>query len=138
MITFKIVTPDGVTYEDNIDKVTIPTGAGQITVLEGHAPLVSTLKPGEVFVHKDGTMIPLAVSGGIMEIRPTGEVFLMADTSERAEDIDVARAEAAKKRAEELLKKQENALDVDFARIQAMIERETARLSVAKRYRDVK
>ncbi|PIR75898.1 MAG: ATP synthase F1 subunit epsilon [Candidatus Magasanikbacteria bacterium CG_4_9_14_0_2_um_filter_42_11] len=138
MITFKIVTPDGVTYEDNIEKVTIPTGAGQITVLENHAPLVSTLVPGEVLVHKDGQVVALAISTGILEIRPDSEVYLLADTSERAEHIDIERAEAARARAEEMMKRQDSDLNIDFARLQAMIERETARIGVAKRYRNVK
>ncbi|PIR75976.1 MAG: ATP synthase F1 subunit epsilon [Candidatus Magasanikbacteria bacterium CG10_big_fil_rev_8_21_14_0_10_42_10] len=138
MITFKIVTPNGVTYEDDIEKVTIPTGDGEITVLEGHVPLVSTLSAGEILVHKNGQIVHLAVSTGILEIRPNSEVYLLADTSERAEDIDVGRAEAAKARAEELMKQKDALADVDFARIQAMIERETARIGVSKRYRDVK
>ncbi|KKT04000.1 MAG: ATP synthase epsilon chain [Candidatus Magasanikbacteria bacterium GW2011_GWD2_43_18] len=77
-------------------------------------------------------------STGILEIRPNSEVYLLADTSERAEHIDIERAEAAKARAEELLKRQENDLDIDFARIQSIIERETARISVGRRYRDVR
>ncbi|OIO20150.1 MAG: ATP synthase F1 subunit epsilon [Candidatus Magasanikbacteria bacterium CG_4_9_14_0_2_um_filter_41_10] len=138
MITFKIVTPNGVTYEDEIEKVTIPTGDGEITVLENHAPLVSTLVPGAVFVHKNGQIVHLAVSTGILEIRPNSEVYLLADTSERAEDIDVERAEAARARAEKMMKEKDALADVDFVRIQAMIERETARIGVAKKYRDVK
>lgn len=135
MITFKVVTPDGVTYEDEIEKVTIPTGAGQITVLEGHAPLVSTLKPGIVFVHKDKNVVELAISTGILEIRPDSEVYLMADTSERAEDIDIERAQQARDRAEELMRQQENAADVDFARLQAVIDKEMARITVGKKWR---
>ncbi len=135
MITFKIVTPDGVTYEDEIEKVTIPTGAGEITVLEGHAPIVSTLVPGEVQVHKDGHVIDLAISTGILEIRPNSEVYLLADTSERAEHIDLDRAEAAMARAEELMKQQDQDADIDFARLQAVIDREMARISIGRRYR---
>ena len=117
MIQFTIVTPYGITYQDEIEKVTRPTGAGEITVLPEHAPLVSTLKAGEVIVHKNGEAHHLAVSTGILEIRPDSHVYLMADTSERAEDIDVERAEKARKRAEELMQKQENLADVDFARL---------------------
>lgn len=135
MIPFKIVTPYGVTYEDDIEKVTVPTGAGEITILEGHIPLVSTIVSGEVLVHKPNGSVSLAISGGIVEVRPTGEVILLADTSERAEHIDVSRAEASKRRAEELLAQQEHEHDVDFARLQATIERETARISVGNRYR---
>jgi len=137
-VPFKIVSPDGIVYESEIDKVTMPTEAGQITVLPNHAPLVSVLKAGELIVYKSGTMYGLAVSGGIIEIRPEGQVVILADTAERAEDIDVERAESARKRAEELLRQQQNVADVDFARLQAVIEKELARVSVAKKYRKLK
>ncbi len=135
---FKIVTPEGVVYDSEIEKVTIPTEAGEITVLPTHAPIVSVLKPGELLVYKEGQAYSLAVSGGILEIRPTGEVIILADTAERAEDIDVSRAEEARKRAEALLKEQENVADVDFARLQAAIEKELARISIGKKYKNVK
>ncbi|MBU0660727.1 ATP synthase F1 subunit epsilon [Patescibacteria group bacterium] len=135
MMPFTIVTPNGVLYQDDVEKVTIPTQAGEITILEAHAPMVSIIQAGEMHIHKDGNVVPLAVSTGFMEMRPTGELFIIADTAERAEDIDLSRAEAAKARAEELLKQQDNMADVDFARIQASIEKELARISVGKKYR---
>lgn len=134
-IDFKIVTPDGVVYADDIDRVTIPTQAGEVTILANHAPLVSILKAGELLVRKGSDIVALAVSSGIIEIRPDSKVYIMADTAERPEDIDVAAAEKARARAEELLKKQAEVEDVDFARIQAMMERELARLNVANKYR---
>lgn len=136
MITFQIITPDGVTYEDEIPKVTIPTLAGEITVLPEHMSMVSVLRAGTVIIYKeDGSKIELAVSSGVLEIREHSRVFILTDTAERAEDIDIERAEAARARAEELLQEQENIADVDFARIQAAIEKETARISVGKKYR---
>ncbi len=132
---FKVVTLHGITYQDNIDKVTIPTQSGDVTILEDHAPLVSVVKPGEMTIHKDGAEIPFAVSSGILEIRPTGEVYVMADTAERAEDIDIERAEEARKRAEELMKQQYGTEHVDFARMQAMIEKELVRVDVGNKYR---
>lgn len=136
-LPFKILTPAGVVYESDIDKVTIPTELGQITVLPHHIPLIAVLKAGELIVHKEGRVYGMAVSGGVVEVRPTGEVYILADTAERAEDIDVTRAEAARKRAEELLQQQQNVADIDFARIQAAIEKELARLDVARKYRRI-
>lgn len=135
---FSIVTPEGVVYEDDIQKVTIPTTAGEITVLADHAPMVSVLKAGEMFVHKNDNVVALSISTGMIEIRPTGEVIVLADTAERAERIDVERAEEARKRAEALLKEASNMADVDFARIQAQIEKEMARISVGKKYKKLK
>lgn len=135
MMEFKVVTPHGVVYEDTIQKVTIPTQAGEITVLESHAPLVSMVVPGEMNIHKEDHVVNLAVSGGIVEIRRTGEVYIMADSAERSEDIDLDRATQARERAEALMAKQDSLADMDFARLQAKISKETARISVANKYR---
>lgn len=138
IITFKIVTPYGVIYEDEIEKATIPTSTGEITVMPRHAPLVSRLKAGEVVVYKkDAVPHRLAISTGILEIGPDSVLYLLADTAERAEDIDIARAEEAKRRAEELLKQEHEMADIDFARLQAQIEREFARISVGKKYKNI-
>jgi len=134
-IEFRIVTPEGIVYQDAIEQVTIPTATGQITVLPNHIGLVSLLRAGELLLKKDGQTIALAVSTGIIEVRPNSKVYILADTAERAERIDVERAELARHRAQELLKQQEHIEDVDFARIQASLEKELARLHVAKKYR---
>ena len=135
---FQNVTPEGVVYADDVQKATIPTSSGEITVLPNHAPLVSVLKAGRLLVTKKNNPVVMAVSGGVIEVRPDSRVYVMADTAERAEDIDIARAEEARKRAEALLKQQTNIADVDFARIQAAIEKELARLDVGKRYKKLK
>lgn len=135
MLNFKIVTPDGVIYHDDIEQVTVPTTSGEITILPKHIPLVSVLKAGELVVQKDGRRLGLSVSGGIIEMQPGDKLIIMADTAERAEHIDITRAEEARKRAEELLKQKENVADVDFARIQANLERELVRIKVAKKYK---
>ncbi len=135
MLTFKIVTPDGVIYEDKVEKVTVPTTSGEITVLPKHVPLVSVLKAGELVAYKDGNPVAMSVAGGVIEVQPNDKIYIMADTAERAEHIDIERAEAARHRAEEMMKQKEHEVDVDFARLQATIEREMARIRVAKKWR---
>ncbi|MBT3419151.1 MAG: ATP synthase F1 subunit epsilon [Candidatus Magasanikbacteria bacterium] len=137
MITFTIVTPQGVLYKDSIDKVTIPTQAGAITVYPEHIPVVSALRAGELNIHKGNDVVNLAISTGVVEIRPNSIVYVLADTAERSNEIDVDRAELAKKRAEELFAKEEKMLDIDFARLQAKIEKEIVRSSVGRKYRNV-
>lgn len=137
-IKFKIVTLERVVYEDEIDRLTAPTESGVITVLPRHAPLVSVLKPGEIKIVKDGYEVALAVSTGFLEIRKNSEVYALADSAERAEEIDIESAKAAKARAEELLQKKQYKTDVDFARIQAIINRETAKLKVAGKYKNLR
>ncbi len=137
-INFKIITMERIVYEDEIEQVTIPTTAGEITVLPRHAPLVSLLRPGELRIRKDGYDVLLSVSTGFVEVRPKSEVIILADTAERAEEIDLERAEQARKRAEEMLKEKERLDDVQFARLQAQLEKELARLKVGHRYRKLR
>lgn len=136
MFDFKVVTPDGVTYQDEVIRVTIPTTQGEIMILEGHAQLIATLGSGELIIDKkDIDDIHLAVTGGVVEVRETGEVYVLADNAERAEDIDLDRAKEARARAEKLLKEYDDLGDDDFARIQVMLRREATRISVGNKYR---
>lgn len=135
-LELKIVSPHGTIYDqEDVVKVTVPTEAGEITVHPRHMPMVSVLKAGEIMVYRDGNQIPLAISAGVLEIRDGSRVYVLADTAEHAHQIDIERAERAKARAEELLKQQHNIEDVEFARIQAQLEKELARLGVAKKYK---
>ncbi len=137
MIEFKIVTPDGIIYEDKVEKVTVPTTSGEITILPKHIPLVSVLKAGELVAYKEDHPVAMSVAGGVVEVQSEDKVYIMADTAERAEEIDVERAEAARQRAEEIMQQKENVDDVDFAKLQAVIDREMARIRVAKKWRNL-
>ena len=132
-INFQIVTPEKVIFEDMIDSVTIPTQMGEITVLPNHIPLVSVLVAGELRLKKDNQEIPMAVSGGFIEVQKN-KVVILADTAERVEEIDEKRAEEARVRAKDILK--EKRVDSEeFASISAKIEKELARLKVVRKYR---
>ena len=135
MFNFKIATPDRVVYHDDIERITIPTRAGEITVLPDHAPLVSIVKPGELRIHKNNTIIPLACDAGVMEMRHDGSLVILSDSSYHPEDIDIQAAEDAYERARAYMKEKSNIADVEFASMQAMLERSTAQLRVAKKWR---
>ncbi len=134
-LTLKIVSPDGVTYDSTADSVSLPTVTGEITILPHHVPLVTVLKAGEVRVKAQEQEFFLSVSSGVVEIRPNSVVYVLAETSERAEHIDLARAEAARARAAELMQTQERLDDEDFARLTASLEKELVRLRVGSKYR---
>jgi len=134
-LTLKIVSPDGVTYDSTAESVSLPTVTGEITILPHHVPLVTVLKAGEVRVKAQEQEFSLSVSSGVVEIRPNSVVYVLAETAERAEHIDLARAEAARARAVELMKTQERLDDEDFARLTASLEKELARLRVGGKYR---
>ena len=99
----EIVTAERVVFSEDVDAVIAPGIEGQLGVLPHHAPLMTTLAPGELLVRKCGEEFAMAVSGGFVEVRPD-RIIILADAAERVEEIDVARAEAAKRRAEERLK----------------------------------
>ena len=135
-IKFKIVTPEKVVYEDEIDSLTLPTKTGEITVLPNHIPLVSTLKAGELLIKKGKEEIPMAISGGFVEVAANSLVVL-ADTAEKFEDIDEARAEAGRKRAEELMTRKDEIAkeEIDYTALTAKMEKELTRLKVVRKYR---
>lgn len=135
MLKFKIVTPERIVYENEISQITIPTMSGEITILPDHIPLVSVLKAGELKLKdKDGEQA-IAVAGGFLEVRGKNEIVILADHAERVEEINIQKAEEAKKRAEEQIQKIKNVQDVDFARLQAVIDREMNKIKVARKYR---
>lgn len=134
-IKFKIATPEKVVYEDDIFQVSIPTTTGEITVLPHHIPLVSILQAGELRIKdKEGEHL-MAISSGFLEVRANNEIIILADNAERAEVIDIDRAEAARKRAEEEMAKAKGQENVDYAKLQAVIEREMNRVRVGKKYK---
>jgi F-type H+-transporting ATPase subunit epsilon len=135
-INLKIVTPAGVVYENNeVKSITVPTVAGIITIYANHMDLLSLLTPGEINIEKGDHVVDLAVSAGVIQIMQPNTVKIMAETAERAEEIDTERAEAARKRAEEYLRSQENIADVEFAALQSKIQKELARIDLGRRYR---
>jgi len=137
-IKLKIVTPDKIIYEnDSVSQITIPTSTGEITVLPNHIPLISIIQPGELtIVQSDGTK-HIAIIGGFIEMRDQNELYILADNAELAEEIDVDRAEQARKKAIEQMEQIKNKDDVDYARLQAVIDREMNRLKIGKKYKNL-
>lgn len=138
MIKFKIATPEKVIYEDEVYQISIPTTSGEITVLPDHIPLISVIKAGELKIKdRDGEHV-MAVSGGFVEIKKANELIILADHAERAEDIDIERAEEARQRATKEMEEAKNREDVDFARLQAIIDTEMNKLRVGKKYKNIR
>jgi len=132
-INFKIVTPERVVYESEIDQATIPTVQGEITILPNHISLVGVLKPGELMIKKGKEEIAMAVSGGMIEVAKK-KVIVLADTAEHASEIDEQRAKEAKDRALKLMS-EKNREEVDYTGLAIQIEKELARLKVARRHK---
>jgi F-type H+-transporting ATPase subunit epsilon len=132
MTRLEIVTAERVVFSDDVDVVVAPGVEGQLGILPHHAPLMTMLLPGELLVRKGGEEFALAISGGFLEVRPD-RIIILADAAERVDEIDVARAEAAKQRAEERLRTRSP--EVDMAQAEAALHRSLARLKVVARRR---
>lgn len=135
MIKLKIVTPQKLILEEEAYSVTLPIEGGEVTVLPNHVPYIGALRPGEIMLRRtqDGESDSLATSGGFVEFQGN-TLTILADTAERAEEIDLTRAEEARKRAEDVMKTRVSMDDEEYARIAAMIEKESARLKVARKH----
>ncbi len=137
-IFFEIVTPERVVLREDILQVTAPTRMGEITVLPDHIPLVATLAPGVIEVMtKGGAREVMSVSGGFIEVLKD-KVVILADTAERAEEIDIDRAEEARLRAEKTKREIESFDREQFADLSARISKELARSKAVKRWKKLK
>jgi F-type H+-transporting ATPase subunit epsilon len=133
-LTLEIVTPDQSLVMDKVDEVEIPGMEGYFGVLPGHTPLLSTLAIGELWYRKGGEKFYVSVVGGFAEVLPE-KVTILAQIAERAEDIDVERAERARQRAEERLKAPPVEVNMDFERARIAMMKSLIRLQVASRAR---
>ena len=131
-LALEIVTPDKAIVKEQVDEVQLPGSEGYLGVLPGHAPLVTTLQVGEMWYRKGQDTKYLALAFGFAEILPD-RVTVLAQIAERAEDIDLSRAEAAKVRAEQHVASADSGVDFERARIAMM--KSLVRLQVAARAR---
>ena len=127
-----IVTAERLLYSEEVDGVVAPGAAGVLGILPGHAPLLTTLAPGELLIDQGGEREAVAVSGGFLEVL-RNKVTILADTAEQADEIDVERAEAALSRAEERVASAGSEMDLD--RALRALRRSRARIAVARRRR---
>lgn len=133
-IRCEIVSQDRTVFQGDVDIVVLPGGGGEMGILPHHAPVLTTLKYGVVKIRRSGKEDIFAVSGGVAEVQPD-IVTILADAAENVEEIDVERAELAKRRAEEALAKGVSKSPDALLNIEAALRRSTLRLDVARRYR---
>jgi F-type H+-transporting ATPase subunit epsilon len=129
-----VVTQDRLLFDGNVDMVVAPGSEGEMGILPNHAPLLAQLAYGILRLRQGGEEQAFAIAGGVLEVRPDG-VTVLADVGENVQEIDLARAEAAKTRAEELLS-QGPPPDTDaYLALEAALRRSNLRLEAARRYR---
>ncbi|MCU0494050.1 MAG: F0F1 ATP synthase subunit epsilon [Chloroflexaceae bacterium] len=128
-IHLEIVTAERVVMSDDVDMINAPTKDGRVGILPRHSPLMTILDVGELTIVKNGERTPFALSGGFMEVLPN-RVTILADTVERADEIDEERAERARVRAEE--RKRSSQSEQDMIKAEAELRRAMVRLRVAQ------
>ncbi len=137
-IKFEIVTPERVVLKKDIFQVTVPTEEGEITVLPDHIPLMSILKPGVLEIkNSEGEIEVMSVSGGFLQVT-RGKIIVLADTAEKAEELDEQRIEEAKARAEEKKKELSSSDQVRFTNISIQLDKELARFKALNRWRKLR
>jgi len=130
-LTLEIVTPDRAIAHEDVDEVQLPGTEGYLGILPGHTPLLTSLKVGQVWYRKGTEKFYLSIAFGFAEVLPD-RVRLLAQIAERAEEIDIARAEAEKKRAEELIQAARSGnADIDMERARVSLMKAMIRIQVA-------
>jgi F-type H+-transporting ATPase subunit epsilon len=131
----EIVTPERQAYEDDVDMVVVPGIEGELGILPHHAPLVTTLGVGELRIHKGAAEESFAIVGGFLQVRPD-KVVVMAETADLASEIDLEKAQAARREAERALETAANE-PADLANARAALQQALLRIRVAeRRYRE--
>ena len=135
-LTLEIVTPDRALLREEVDEVVVPGSEGYLGVLPGHTPLLSTLKVGELWYRQGQEKHYVAIAFGFVEVLPD-YVTVLAQVGERAQEIDIQRAERAKQRAEALLASPTSSasVDLDIERARVALMKSLIRLQVATRVR---
>ena len=131
-LTLEIITPEKVVYKDDVDEVVAPTINGEIAILPSHVDLLTQVSPGELIVKKGSSQQYLAITGGFLEVSDN-KISILADYAIKAQDIEVARAQEAKRRAEKLMEEKTSDNDLKIAQgemIKAILE-----LKVASKHR---
>jgi F-type H+-transporting ATPase subunit epsilon len=137
-LKLKIVTPERLLFEEQIDQVSLPTVLGEITILPDHIALITELTSGDVVAFNKGEHIPFAVVGGFLEVKKIDgvtEVVVLADFAEHVSELSTEKMEQAKQKAEELKKQMINKEMVDFEHFEAELERSLTRVKIADKWR---
>ncbi len=134
-LKFKLVNPERTVYEGIVTQATLPTTSGEITILPHHCSYIASLQAGEIMVKEGEKEVLLAVSGGFIEFHEN-KLVVLADTAERAEEIDLKRAQEARKKAQKLRSKVIATDEAEYARVLVALQKQSARIRVATRYRN--
>ncbi len=132
-LQLQLVTPERTLIQEEVASLVCPTTEGQITILPGHAPLVATLNSGELITKDGANSSTIHVAGGFIEVKASNQIVILADAAEHAEEIDLARAEEAKREAEKLLTEQTIASE-EYAMTAWSLQKNLNRIKIARKH----
>lgn len=131
-LILEIITPEKSVFKEDVDEVIVPTTDGELTILPNHVNLLTAIAPGALIAKKGSDSHPIAITGGFIEVN-NNKISILADYAIRAQDIEIARAEEAKKRAEKIM--QEKTTDKDFKIAQGELLKSLLELKIAGKHR---
>lgn len=131
-LILEIITPTKVVLSEEVDEVTVPTVSGEISILPNHVDLLTKIKPGEMVIRRNSKADLFAVTGGFLEVSKN-HVNILADHAIRADNIDIAKAEEARERAQKAMK--EKASERDFAVADAELRKALLELKIARKHK---
>lgn len=132
-ISLKLITPEKVVLEKEIFQATLPVVGGEVTILPNHRSYIGALKAGEIILKNGEEDFHLSVASGFVEF-DKNNMTILADSAEHAHEINLERAEQARKRAEEVMNQKHTMDEMEYAKVAASIEKEMARIRVAKKH----
>jgi len=131
-INLEIITPEKIIYKDSADSITVPGTKGMFQVLKNHAPLMSTTEIGVITLKKNDESTYFTTAGGTIEVL-NNNVLILVDSVEVIEDIDIDRAERAKKRAEERLERKKDS-EIDAKRAESALKKAINRINAIQKF----
>ncbi len=132
LFSLEVVSPGGIIFKADVKQVVLPTVQGEITILAHHEPLFAKLKEGEAIILHQNKETSLAIIGGYVEVK-NDKVSIITDYAVRSESIEIAKAEEAKKRAEEVMKEKRNT--IDFIMAEKELQKSLLELKIGEKYR---
>jgi len=132
ILSLEIITPEKVVYRDEVNEVVVPTASGEIAILPNHINLLTQINPGELIIKKRSSNQSLAITGGFLEVN-NNKVSIVANYAVKADDIEVARAQEAKKRAEKIMS--EKATDNELKIAQGELIKSILELKIATKHK---
>ncbi|MEK9208367.1 MAG: F0F1 ATP synthase subunit epsilon [Patescibacteria group bacterium] len=134
-LALHILTPDKEILKEEVDEVLIPTVSGEIGILPNHVSLMTQIQPGELIVVNGGKRSSYAITGGYLEVN-NNNVNILGDYAIRSEEIELSKAEEAKKKAEAMMKEKGN--DVEFAEVEAQLRRSLLEIKIGQKRRHIR